>query len=269
MNRTRSAAWFSSRASNPGESIWPAAPPGSGTKQRRPLYPGLKCAAVFQIGEPLLRHFLGVYGYWAVFAFVGVESIGIPFPGETMLIVAGLYAGASHGISITLVILAAIAGAIIGDNIGFLIGHRLGYPALLRYGKYVRIEERKIKLARYLFLRHGGKVVFFGRFVSVLRTYAALLAGTARMPWWRFLLYNAAGGTVWSLVYGLGAYHAGARLVQLDRPLAIALGVLAALVVVSGAVFVRRNQRRLEEAAERALPGPLETNLRDDRGAAD
>jgi membrane protein DedA with SNARE-associated domain len=216
---------------------------------------------VFQIGEPVLRHLLSTYGYWAVFAFVGIESIGIPFPGETMLVVAGLYAGATHQISITLVIAAAAAGAIMGDNIGFLIGHFGGYPALLRYGKYVRMDQRKIKLARYLFLQHGGKVVFFGRFVAVLRTYAAFLAGTARMPWWRFLLYNATGGAVWSLVYGLGSYHAGARLEQLDRPLGFVLGVLALLAVAALAVFVRRNQRRLEEEAELALPGPLDPAL--------
>src|ERR687885_1711120 len=165
---------------------------------------------------------IAAYGYLAVFAFICIESLGIPLPGETALITAAIYAGTSSGnLSIAFVITAAVAGAIIGDNIGFGIGYWGGYRLLVRYGKHIRLDQAKLKGGRYLFLRHGGIVVFFGRFVSVLRTYAAFLAGTNRMNWWRFLLYNASGGIVWSLVYGLGAYHAGARLEQLDRPLAI------------------------------------------------
>jgi membrane protein DedA with SNARE-associated domain len=213
---------------------------------------------VFQLGEPGLRHLLSLYGYWAVFGFVGIESVGIPFPGETMLIVAGIYAGASHNLSITLVIVAAAAGAIIGDNIGYAIGYFGGYRLLLRYGKYVRVDQRKVKLGRYIFLKHGGKVVFFGRFFSLLRTYAAFLAGTARMPWWRFLIYNAAGGIVWSVVYGVAAFYLGTQLERLSRPLSIVLGILAVAAILAFMLFMRRNQRKLEDEAERALPGPLE-----------
>jgi membrane protein DedA with SNARE-associated domain len=216
---------------------------------------------VFQLGEPGLRHLLSVYGYWAVFGFVGIESIGIPFPGETMLIVAGVYAGASHELSITLVIAAAAAGAIIGDNIGYTLGYFGGYRLLLRYGKYVRVDQRKVKLGRYIFLKHGGKVVFFGRFFSLLRTYAAFLAGTARMPWWQFLIYNAAGGVTWSVIFGVAAFHVGSRLESLSRPVEIALGILAVIAIAAFLLFMRRNQQRLEDEAERALPGPLEAHL--------
>ena len=104
-----------------------------------------------------------------------------------------------------------MAGAIIGDNIGFVIGAWGGLRLLRRYGRYVRIDERRIKLGQYLFLRHGGKVVFFGRFTAVLRTYAAFLAGTLHMDWKRFLFFNASGGIIWSLVFGLGAYWARTR----------------------------------------------------------
>jgi membrane protein DedA with SNARE-associated domain len=181
----------------------------------------------------------------------------------------GSYAGRDHAyrgrslrrcnrLSIGLVILAAIVGAIVGDNIGYAIGHWGGYRILVRYGRYVRLDEAKVKLGRYIFLKHGGKVVFFGRFVSVLRTSAAFLAGTLRMPWWRFFGFNAAGGTLWALIYGLGAYLLGMELDRLTRPVDVVAGIAAAVVIVAFLVFLRRNEKRLEEEAERAFPGPLD-----------
>jgi membrane protein DedA with SNARE-associated domain len=202
---------------------------------------------------------LVAYGYWAVFVIVGLESVGVPMPGETTLIAAAIYAGATHRLSIGLVIVAAMAGAILGDNVGYTIGHWGGYRILVRYGRYVRLDEAKVKLARYIFLKHGSKVVFFGRFVSVLRTYAAFLAGTTRMPWWRFFAFNAAGGIVWSLIYGLGAYLLGQQLQRLTRTADVALGIGAVVGVVAFLVFLARNEKRLEEEAERLLPGPLDT----------
>jgi membrane protein DedA with SNARE-associated domain len=170
------------------------------------------------LATSFIDRFLGQFGYAAVFGFVGIESLGIPFPGETMLISAALYAGATHNLNIAGVIVAAAAGAIVGDNIGFGVGHWGGYRLLLRYGHHIRLHEGRVKLARYLFQQHGGKVVFFGRFVSVLRTYAAFLAGTARMPWLRFLAFNASGGIIWATAYGVGAYLAGDRINKLSRP---------------------------------------------------
>ena len=205
----------------------------------------------------LVDDLLGRFGYAAVFGFVGMESLGIPVPGETMLIAAALYAGATHKLSIVAVIVAAAAGAILGDNIGFGIGHWGGYRLLLRYGKYIRLHEGRVKLARYLFARHGGKVVFFGRFVSVLRTYAAFLAGTARMHWAPFVAFNAAGGIIWATAWGLGAYAAGDRINSLGGPVDIAFGAAALLVIVVLLVVLRRTEHALEAAAEAAFPGPL------------
>jgi membrane protein DedA with SNARE-associated domain len=213
---------------------------------------------VLPFGDAELRQLLSTYGYWAVLVFVGIESIGIPLPGETMLIAAAVYAGATHHLSIELVIAAAVAGAVIGDNIGFAIGYFGGYRLLLRYGRYVGLHERRVKLARYIFIKHGSKVVFFGRFVSVLRTYAAFLAGTARMPWWRFLAFNAAGGIIWALIYGVGAYILGQQLNRLTRPFEFVAAGLAVVAIVAFTLFLRRNEHRLEDEAERALPGPLE-----------
>ncbi len=206
----------------------------------------------------LIDDLLGRFGYAAVFGFVGVESLGIPIPGETMLITAALYAGRTHRLSILLIVAMAAAGAVVGDNIGFGLGHWGGYRLLLRYGRYIRLHEARVKLARYLFLKHGGKVVFFGRFVSVLRTYAAFLAGTARMHWARFLVFNATGGVIWACVYGFGAYFAGDQMRKLSTPVDIVLGVLALVVIVALIVVLRRKESALTAEAEKALPGPLE-----------
>jgi membrane protein DedA with SNARE-associated domain len=206
----------------------------------------------------LIDTLLSEFGLFAVFAFVGIESLGIPLPGETMLVTAAVYSGVTGKLQIDLVLLAAMAGAIIGDNIGYGLGRWGGLRLLRRYGKYVRIDERRIKLGRYLFLRHGGKVVFFGRFTAVLRTYAAFLAGTLHMEWKRFLFFNATGGIVWSLIFGLGAYWLGGTFEKLSTPANIAFGVIGVSVAIWVIRFAHRNAERLEEQAERALPGPLE-----------
>src|SRR5438034_1212099 len=132
---------------------------------------------------------------------VGLEGIGIPIPGETTLILAAVYAGSTHHLDIRLVIVAAAAGSIVGSIIGFWIGREIGYPLLLRYGHYVGLTESKIKIGQYLFRSHGGKIVFFGRFVPLLRTIAALLAGANCMSWSRFLLFNTAGSILWAGAY--------------------------------------------------------------------
>jgi membrane protein DedA with SNARE-associated domain len=202
-------------------------------------------------------HLINTYGYWAVFALVGLESLGIPLPGETILITAGTYAGRTHRMSVWAVFAVAAAGAIIGDNIGFWIGDKGGYRLLRRYGHYVHLDEAKIKIGRYIFDRHGGQVVFFGRFVSVLRTYAAFLAGTNRMPWRSFLVYNAAGGLVWSAIYAFVSYAVGNTLRNASGTINIVLGGLAAVAIVTAILVVRRQAKRLTVVAEAAYPGPL------------
>jgi membrane protein DedA with SNARE-associated domain len=181
----------------------------------------------------LIDTLLSDFGLLAVFAFVGIESLGIPLPGETMLVTAAVYAGATGKLSIELVLLCSMAGAIIGDNIGFMIGRKGGLRLLRRYGRYVRIDERRIKLGRYLFLRHGGKVVFFGRFITVLRYTAAWVAGIAGMPWRKFLFWNAAGGICWATLVGLVSYYAGGAAADAIQR----YGIYAA-VVVAGAVLI-------------------------------
>lgn len=212
---------------------------------------------MFTFAEHDLAALLATYGYWAVLASVAIESMGVPFPGETMLLTAAIYAGTTHRLQIGLVILAAAAGAILGDNVGFWIGRVGGYPLLRRYGRYVGLQERKVKLGQYLFLKHGGTVVFFGRFVSLLRTWAAFLAGVNCMSGGRFLAFNAAGGLVWATLYGIPAYALGNKIHSVPRPLGFLLGALGIAAVIAALVFVRRNEARLEDEAERAFPGPL------------
>lgn len=209
------------------------------------------------IGHGTLEKWLVDYGYLAVFVMVGMESIGIPIPGETMLIVASLYAGSTHNLSIELIVLSAAAGAIVGDNIGYTVGRTGGWRLLRRYGHRVGIHERRLKLGRYLFLRHGGKVVFFGRFVSILRTYAAALAGANHMPFPRFFAFNASGGVIWAAIYGFGYYFAAHLLEKLNTPFTILAVSLAVAGFLGSFLFIRRNIDDWEDRAERALPGPL------------
>jgi len=209
-----------------------------------------------------LDQLLHSYGYAAVAAFVAIESLGVPFPGESMVIAAALYAGLSHHLAVLGIFLCAAAGAIVGDNIGFAIGWFAGFALLARFGPRVRLNEAKLKVGKLIFDRYGGRVVFFGRFVSILRTYAAFLAGTTRMTYARFLLFNAAGGILWSALYAFGFYYAGAALQKARGPFDIVAGVIAAVAVVVFILWLRVHERRLEAEAEEIYPGALAGHLR-------
>jgi membrane protein DedA with SNARE-associated domain len=203
-----------------------------------------------------LEGYLASYGYFAVFVIVGLESAGVPMPGETVLVAAAILA-AQGKLHLYVVIAAAAAGAIVGDNCGYWVGREFGFPLIYRFGRYVGLDERRLKLGQYLFLRQGGKIVFFGRFVAVLRAYAAFLAGVNRYNWERFFLANAAGGIVWATIFGCGGYFLGKAFETYARPVGIAILVAAVIGFVLTARFVRRHEQALEEEAERALPGPL------------
>ena len=123
-----------------------------------------------------LQNALNNFGYAAVALFIMIESSGIPFPGETMLLLASFYAAVSHQLQIPVVIACAAFGAIIGDNIGYLIGRTGGRAFVVRYGKYVFIKPEHLALAEAYFAKHGNKTVFFGRFIALLRAWAAFLA---------------------------------------------------------------------------------------------
>ena len=206
-----------------------------------------------------MHDLIQAYGLWALFIVVTLESMGVPMPGETALVTTALYAGSTHQIDIISVVLVAAAGAIIGDNIGYLIGRSIQLRLLVRYGRYIRLDQPRLKVGQYLFRRHGGKIVFFGRFVAFLRTFAAVLAGANRMPWPHFLLMNALGGLCWASLFGGGAYLFGEQITRVAGPVSFLLLVVAIGLVAAGIVFFRHHERELEQRAEAALPGPLVT----------
>ena len=203
-----------------------------------------------------LQGWLQTYGYLAIFLVVAMESAGIPMPGETILVAAAILAGQGK-LHLPWVIGAAAAGAIIGDNCGYWVGREFGFPLAYRYGRYIRLDEKRLKLGQYLFLKQGGKIVFFGRFVAVLRAFAAFLAGVNHFNWERFFLFNAAGGIVWASIFGTGGYLLGRAFEDYAKPVGIVALALAVVGFFLGARFVRYHEEQLEEEAERAFPGPL------------
>ena len=194
-----------------------------------------------------MTHFFTHHGLPLLFVVIMLESFGIPLPGETALIAFGILA-AEGNYSIVAVIAVAAAAAIVGDNLGYWLIGRLGGRRLFERWRFLkRYSERILPRAERLMERHGGKTVFFGRFVTVLRYTAAWIAGLGRMDWWRFLFWNALGGICWATGVGLAAYYAGhAAADAINR-----YGVYAAIAIVAVVALVwvgiHFGKRRLEE----------------------
>jgi len=199
-----------------------------------------------------LDHLLQHYGYGLVALVVMLESMGAPLPGESMIIGTAIYCATTHRLDIAWVLVAAIIGAVMGDNFGYLIGRSIGFRLLSRFGRHVGLSTERLRLGRYLFRRHGGKVVFFGRFIAILRTFVALLAGANQMPWPSFLIYNMLGGIGWAGGYGLTSYLVGREMQTISGPLGIGLGVLAATILIPGFLFLKKNEHRLTAEAQQA-----------------
>lgn len=190
-----------------------------------------------------VTHLLLAHGLIILFALVAAESAGVPLPGETALVAAAVLAADGH-YSLVAVIAVGAAAAIVGDNAGYWIGRKGGRALLRKLPVVARYFERALPPSERFFRRHGAKTVFVGRFVAILRVTAAWLAGISRMPWWRFLLWNAAGGIVWSaLVAGL-AYEFGRAAGDAISHYGLigAAGVAAVGVVVFLALKVWRNR---------------------------
>jgi membrane protein DedA with SNARE-associated domain len=196
-----------------------------------------------------VTHLLTSYGLVLLFAVVAAESMGVPLPGETAIIAAAVMATPQHHqFSIVWVIVVAAAAAIIGDNIGYWLGRVGGRRLLERWGPLERYSKKALPPAERFFAKHGGKAVFLGRFVSVLRVTAAWLAGITDMTWWRFFLWNAAGGIVWATAVGTVAYYAGKAAADAIGHYGAYAGAAIVVVVVLGVVGVRLWRRRVEAA---------------------
>jgi len=183
-------------------------------------------------------------GYPVLGVFVGVEALGVPVPGETAVIFAGL-AAATGRLSIVLVIVVASAGAIIGDNVGFAIGRRGGRKLLERPGRFEAERRRVLEIGDPFFARHGGKAVFLGRWITGLRVWTSWLAGASEMTWPTFVVWNALGGICWSTSVALAAYYGGTGVEKVFSKIGL-YGVIVAGVVVAlaGAWWWRRRRRR-------------------------
>jgi membrane protein DedA with SNARE-associated domain len=200
-----------------------------------------------------LEGLLQTYGYGVIVLGIMLESMGLPLPGESLMVAAALYAAATHHLNIFILVPLAAAGAIAGDQIGYFIGRSIGFRVLARWGQKLGLTTDRLELGRYLFRRYGAAVVFFGRFVAVLRTFAAVLAGANRMPWHTFLLWNGLGGIGWTSLYGFGAYVLGNAAERLSGPIGIALGVIGAVFLVATVILVHRNENCLLQDARKEM----------------
>ena len=187
------------------------------------------------------------HGLPLLFVVVMLESFGIPLPGETALIFFGVLASQGH-YSIASVIAVAAAAAIVGDNLGYWLIGRLGGRALFQRNRWLkRWSDRLLPRAERIMHRHGGKTVFFGRFIAILRFTAAWVAGLGRMPWWRFLFWNAAGGIIWATIFGLVAYYGGKAVADAIARYGLFAAAGAVVLIALAWVALHFGKSRLEK----------------------
>ena len=206
-----------------------------------------------------LQNALHIIGYPAVTLFILIESAGIPLPGESMVLLAAFTAGVDGQLQLPGIIVCASFGAIVGDNIGFYIGRVGGRRFVERFGRFFFLKVEHLDKAAQFFDRHGPKAVFFGRFITFLRIWAAFLAGMNQMRWKTFLFYNALGGIVWALSISLLGFFAGRLLHdhfdQVDLVMKmtgwVGLGICIALAISAYIIFrIRRARTRRTHMAE-------------------
>ena len=212
------------------------------------------------MGEPLLLAQaiaiptgVAVLAYLVVGLVIGVESMGVPLPGETTLIAAALLAS-QHHLKIEYVVLAAALGAIVGDSIGYFIGRKAGRSLFERLGRrFHHFSPARIARAEKYFHKYGVWTVFFGRWVALLRIFAGPMAGMLRMHYPRFLAANAAGGIAWATTIGVVAYKIGDNADKIFGR--VSVGALIAIAVVAVGLFVvhKVRKRRREQAEDATL----------------
>jgi len=191
------------------------------------------------------------YGYWVIFFGVMLENAGIPVPGETILLAAGFFAYQGH-FHVWQVMAIAAGGAVLGDNAGYYIGHRIGRATLERYGRHVGLTHARVAHMDRFFASHGDKTILVARFITGLRVFAALLAGSSLMRWRTFAVYNMIGAVLWSFVITLAGYFFGRSWDLLERWVKGAgmIALAIAVVVVITMVILKRRKRKAEEEAE-------------------
>ena len=178
---------------------------------------------------PLIK----TYGYWVVGVGIFLECMGVPFPGETVLVMGGVAASLGH-LNLAAVIIIAASAAILGDNMGYMIGKKFGRKIIKKFEKFPLFHFKHIDRAERFFKNHGNKTVFIGRFTVILRTYAALFAGVFDMHYSTFFMYNLSGGVLWATIFGFVGFYLGNNLELLGKFIAdfnvIAFAIVGAFV---------------------------------------
>jgi membrane protein DedA with SNARE-associated domain len=193
---------------------------------------------VMLAAAPAVMGILDHYGVLAVFAFVVVENVGAPIPGETMLVAASAYAAAGH-LNIALVVICCIGGVWLGSTLSYLAGRRGGVALLYR----LHVPHQHLARGQAYMARWGSHTVFFGRYVAFLRSYVGWLAGINRMEVGPFLLWNLAGAAAWTLTFATLGYVLGRNWVLIERifkVLGYGGGALVAAAVIAYLVYRRR-----------------------------
>lgn len=180
-----------------------------------------------------LQQLARLYGYWAVFIGIAIENMGIPLPGETIVIVGGFLAGSGE-LNYWLVLSSAIAGAILGDNFGYWVGRFGGWQLLVKIGRVFGLQEQQLEQAKDRYSRNAMQAVFFGRFVTLLRIFAGPLAGITQMPYKQFLLCNSGGAAVWATTIVSLSFFLG-KIVSLEQIVGwtAQIGLVALLLIVT------------------------------------
>jgi membrane protein DedA with SNARE-associated domain len=195
-------------------------------------------------------HLLHQYGYPLITVMIGLECAGLLVPGETVLLAASLFASHGH-LNIFLVVLAASIGAVLGNLAGYQLGRLLGHTLLARYGRKVGLTAERLAVGRYLYALHGGKMVFFGRFGVILRSFSPVLAGANDMPMKPFFWWTVGGAIAWPSIHGFGAFLLGNAAKRFSGPASIAFGITAVIAIALVLWFARRNEHHLTAAAMR------------------
>jgi membrane protein DedA with SNARE-associated domain len=223
---------------------------------------------VFDLTMPDFAHhltrLLQSYTYPVLLLLVLLESLGVPLPGEIALVTAAAYASSGQ-ISIFVVIALAALGAIVGGVLGYWIGIKGGLPLVTRYGGYIGVRKSHVDRAHAFFERNGSKTILFGRFIAILRTWAAIVAGAAAMSFTKFVVYNTIGSIVWAIVFGWLGYYFGRDLPLLEKYISRAsFGVLIVGVVGIALFFlIKRSKAGSQSTAETGTSQTIDktTNL--------
>jgi len=193
------------------------------------------------------------HDYEVVFAALFLASAGVPLPAGELLVASAIYAAKTGRLSIAVLIIGGAAAATLGGMAGYGVGHALGAVGLRRYGRAVGLGPARQRLGRYLFLAHGGKIVFFIRFIAFLGPFGGVLAGVNRMPWNRFLVFNALGAAAWVSVMALGGFLFGAFFASVGRPIGLAALAAAVGLAIAAVIYVHRQGASLQAKADALL----------------